>query len=138
MAFRIQSPRVVHETIDDETIVIDFDDGTYYSLRATANFIWQRLENASAEQIVESVHQQYTGDADQIESSVRAFLAQLVQARLIGETDGESSSPVLTAVDGAPEPFTPPLLEEYTDLQDLLLLDPIHDVDAQGWPARKP
>ena len=24
------------------------------------------------------------------------------------------------------------------DLQDLLLLDPIHDVGAQGWPHRPP
>lgn len=138
MPYHIQSPRVVHETIDDETIVIDFDDGTYYSLRTTANFIWQLLENASAGEIVEAVRQQYTGDAEQIESSVRAFLAQLVQAQLIAETDGETTQPVLAAVDGSPEPFTPPLLEEYTDMQDLLLLDPIHDVDAMGWPARKP
>ena len=137
MPYHIQTPRVVHETIDDETIVIDFDDGTYYSLRTTANFIWQLLENASAGQIVEAVRQQYTGDAEQIESSVHAFLAQLVQAQLIVETDGDSSQPVLTPIDGTPEPFTPPLLEEYADMQDLLLLDPIHDVDAQGWPARK-
>jgi hypothetical protein len=25
----------------------------------------------------------------------------------------------------------------YEDMQDLLLLDPIHDVDETGWPARK-
>jgi hypothetical protein len=30
-----------------------------------------------------------------------------------------------------------PLLRKYTDMRDLLLLDPIHDVDEQGWPVRK-
>lgn len=138
MNFRIQAPRVVHETIDDETIVIDFDDGTYYSLRTTANFIWQLLESASAEQIIQAVCQTYTGDPEQIESSVQAFLSQLVQAQLIVETAGGTPQPVSAIIDGAPLPFTPPILEEYTDMQDLLLLDPIHEVDAQGWPARKP
>jgi hypothetical protein len=27
-----------------------------------------------------------------------------------------------------------PVLNKYTDMQELLLLDPIHDVNAQGWP----
>ncbi len=138
MAFRIQAPRVVHETIDDETIVIDFDDGTYYSLRTTANFIWQLLETASTAQIVEAVCQHYTDDSAEIESSVRAFLDQLIQADLIAKTDEGTSQSVLAAIDGPPLPFTPPLLEEYTDMQDLLLLDPIHEVDTQGWPARRP
>jgi hypothetical protein len=29
------------------------------------------------------------------------------------------------------------VLERYTDMQELLLLDPIHDVDQTGWPRRK-
>jgi hypothetical protein len=31
----------------------------------------------------------------------------------------------------------PPVLERYTDMQELLFLDPIHDVDESGWPHRK-
>jgi hypothetical protein len=27
-----------------------------------------------------------------------------------------------------------PKLEKYTDMEDLLLLDPIHDVQEVGWP----
>jgi hypothetical protein len=27
-----------------------------------------------------------------------------------------------------------PVLNKYTDMQDLLLLDPIHEVDERGWP----
>jgi hypothetical protein len=34
-------------------------------------------------------------------------------------------------------PFTPPALTKFTDMQDLLLLDPIHDVGSGGWPAKK-
>ena len=33
--------------------------------------------------------------------------------------------------------FAPPRLEKYSDLEDLLVLDPIHDVDEAGWPIAK-
>ena len=35
-------------------------------------------------------------------------------------------------------PYEPPQLEKYTDMQDLVLLDPVHEVDATGWPHPKP
>jgi hypothetical protein len=31
--------------------------------------------------------------------------------------------------------FEPPLLEKFDDLQDLILLDPVHEVlEEEGWP----
>ena len=37
------------------------------------------------------------------------------------------------------KPLAAPVLNKYSDMQDLLLLDPIHDVDEEaGWPTNKP
>ena len=33
--------------------------------------------------------------------------------------------------------FEAPALQVYTDMEDLLLLDPIHEVDEMGWPSAK-
>jgi hypothetical protein len=33
-------------------------------------------------------------------------------------------------------PYSPPKLSAYTDMQELLLLDPVHEVDDAGWPSR--
>jgi len=33
--------------------------------------------------------------------------------------------------------FRAPVLNVYADMKDLLLLDPIHDVDEVGWPTPK-
>jgi hypothetical protein len=43
----------------------------------------------------------------------------------------------------SPPPEAKPTFKElslrtFTDLQELLLLDPIHDVDEVGWPAPLP
>lgn len=35
-------------------------------------------------------------------------------------------------------PFVPPVLRKYTDMQEFMLVDPLHDVDEQaGWPHAK-
>jgi hypothetical protein len=34
-------------------------------------------------------------------------------------------------------PFMPPELEVFTDMKDLLLLDPIHAIGEAGWPNKK-
>jgi hypothetical protein len=34
--------------------------------------------------------------------------------------------------------FGQPVLEKFTDMADLLLLDPIHEVGEAGWPQRAP
>jgi hypothetical protein len=58
-----------------------------------------------------------------------AFSAQLVELGLIVESD-EAALPA-QAQDFA----TAPSIEVYDDLSDLILADPIHDVDEkQGWP----
>ena len=31
-------------------------------------------------------------------------------------------------------PYVPPVLEKFTDMQDLILLDPVHEVSERGWP----
>lgn len=33
-------------------------------------------------------------------------------------------------------PYARLALTKYTDMQELLLLDPVHEVDDEGWPSR--
>jgi hypothetical protein len=40
-------------------------------------------------------------------------------------------------LNGSRKTWQAPELSIYEDMQDLLQLDPIHDVDETGWPARK-
>jgi hypothetical protein len=39
---------------------------------------------------------------------------------------------------GGRVPFPAPVLNKFTDMQMLLLIDPIHDVSQKGWPQLKP
>ncbi len=81
----------------------------------------------------------HNGNAEEVRSSVLSLIDELVAESLIVPAKdapvGASSEPLGTA--GPEAPFVLPVLERYTDMQELLLLDPIHDVDESGWPHRK-
>lgn len=146
---RINVPKVVHETIDGETIVLNLDKGNYYSLLGAGADIWKLIESGTpAREIVENMQRDYEGTKENIEAAVNRFLTELVQEGLsIYETAHASDDAGFPQVRRPDAPagkvkkavFNPPILNKYSDMQDLLLLDPIHDVDAEaGWPTSKP
>ena len=46
-----------------------------------------------------------------------------------GEVPAAAVQPV-----GGRVPFEAPSFTTFTDMQDIILLDPVHEVDARGWP----
>lgn len=116
--YRIRTPQVVHETVDDEVVAIDFDTGRYYSLRGPAAEVWTALGDDSRP--AADVATNPTGGP----AAVAAFLDQLVEEGLI-----ERTGPPSEASDPGPLVF-----ERYSDMEELILLDPVHDVSEAGWP----
>ena len=126
--FTVNRPAVIDEIIDDEVVVVDLQRGIYFSIRGSGTAIWDLLvDSATVEEA--TLHVGAEGEAA---SLVAEFVAALEQESLLREVLTQdptpSSRPALDA------PFEPPLFERFTDMEDLLLLDPVHDVDEQGWP----
>ncbi|HKV36459.1 MAG TPA: PqqD family protein [Pyrinomonadaceae bacterium] len=140
--FRVNTPTVTHEVIDGEAVIINLDSGNYYSLVEEGSFIWSLVEKgASASELQNVVLQAYQGDAQAIDRGVQELLAQLQQENLIVPVDEAEEAVDLQAPNnnnGEKPLFNPPSLNKYSDMQELLLLDPIHDVDDAGWPKPNP
>lgn len=144
--FRVNTPMVTHEIIDGEAVIINLDTGNYYSLVETGSLIWSLVDKgASTSDVQNLVQQTYQGDAADIDRSVQELLGQLQQENLIVPVDVAPAvdltelQQILPASNGHAKPsFNPPLLNKYSDMQELLLLDPIHDVDEAGWPKPVP
>jgi hypothetical protein len=66
--------------------------------------------------------------------SITTFIEQLLAEKLIapngGIPDPQPWSPQFSS------PFSPPVLDRFDDLRDLLFLDPVHDVSDAGWPVQ--
>ena len=140
--FRVNSPNVIHETIEGEVILIDLKTGTYYSLRDAGAAAWQAIQNGAGEDgIAVELRSRYDGSDEQIQDAVRRLLAELEREGLIRADEGQAA-PAATpsaSVNGAGRlPFAAPVLEKHTDMQDLILLDPVHEVGAEGWPHPAP
>lgn len=137
--FRINSPTVVQETIDGEVVIVNLAQGFYYSLLDTATDIWSGIEQGLDQAaIVSKLLQLYEVQPDVAETAVSNLLQQLQAEEIVVP---ETTANATQAVEASPETdasekpvFKSPVLSKYTDMEELLALDPIHDVDEMGWP----
>ena len=90
--------------------------------------------------ITEAVASRFDRTSEAVEGEIAAFLEQLKRENLIAaaENGAITGSNGMAPVTNGGKPYEPPVLETYTDMQDLVLLDPVHEVDATGWPHPKP
>jgi hypothetical protein len=133
-------PSVVHETFGDETVIVNLDTGSYYSAQGISSFIWRLVEGGALESdILRHIKSEFAGDSGEISRASRAFLDQLVEeALVICQTDGLLGDRLPGNEIYAPDKaFSVPTLQKYTDMEEMLLLDPIHEVDEQGWPSSR-
>jgi hypothetical protein len=126
MRYEVNKPDVVDESVDGEALIVHLGTGAYYSARGDGDIAWQLLSmGATAAEIAS-----HTGsDA----AAIEAFAAQLLDEGLVrARTRDPEPLTAAAAITAAP------VLEKYTDMQELLLLDPIHDVEEAGWPKARP
>lgn len=139
--YQIDRSAAASEIIDGEAIMMHHESGDYFSADGAGAFVWQWIgELKSHDQIVQALQAGFPHSSADIAAALDAFLAELLKHGLIRETaPGNDSSPI--AMPPASElsgEFTPPVLHVYSDMREVLLLDPIHDVeDASGWPEPK-
>jgi hypothetical protein len=135
MRYRVNSPQVINETIDGEAIMINLATGAYYSLDRVGGDVWSVIEHgASVDDVVGALQGRYEGDAAEMAAGVQALLDQLVAEELVQTTDEAAERPPTAETTDPKQPFSVPRLDKFTDMQDLILLDPVHEVDSRGWP----
>lgn len=139
--FRVNEPDVVFETFDEEIVAVNLETGNYYSLSKTGPQIWMAIaEGCALDEIVENLHSTYLGERAIVAAATTSFLERLISEQLLVEeaSPGPTRGPAAALTPSAEtRPFESPVIENYSDMQDLLMLDPIHDVDPAGWPVAK-
>lgn len=138
---RTDLPNIMHETIDNEVVVVNLDKGTYYSFDGVGGRIWEWLDGdgQSLTSLIAKVKENFSGESEHIAATVERFLDQLITEKLVSVTPGEAGQLVNPAGAAAESvPFVEPVLQKYSDMEALLLVDPIHEVDEEaGWPNVK-
>ena len=130
----VKNENVTIEFFDKEAVLLNIFKGHYYSFKGeTAYYIWQLLSlQYSAATIAGAL------DAADVQGNtidiVQGFINQLLQEEIIQAAGNENTRSSLPAIE-IKDASILPNLEVHTDLQDLILLDPVHDVSStKGWP----
>lgn len=135
--FKINSPQVIHQNIENEVMIIHLDKGVYYNLNQTGILIWNSLTSGdSSEDTLQKMLGEYEGNSAEIQSCFTEFHKELLEEGLIVPCE-KGQEIAKTQPSPLKQPFLKPVLNKYTDMQELLLLDPIHEVDNGGWPEKK-
>lgn len=139
MRYAVNSGQVISEIIDGEAVMINLTTGNYYSLNEVGASIWNSIEaGASTTEIVERLSLRFEGGESEIESAVSQLIDELRSEDLIVAAEGNGGAPAAPAQpEAGRKPFETPRLEKHTDMQDLIMLDPVHEVGEQGWPHVK-
>jgi hypothetical protein len=136
--YKINSPHIVHEHLDGEVVVLNMEKGHYFNLEKTASFIWQLIDShKSNDLILKELLKAYDGDAEEIMTDLKKFFNFLEENDLISRfipPENFKPQPIISQMSKVA--YEKPLVEKYTDMEDLLLIDPIHEVDDNGWPHR--
>jgi hypothetical protein len=128
---------VVFESFPDETIAVNLETGRYFSIDLVGAEVLELLMSGrELGATIEHVAVRYHTDPIVVELAVVDFARRSVAEGLLQPASDRPVAAAFPAPEAAEVPFSPPTLTVYSDMEDLLLLDPIHEVDATGWPAR--
>lgn len=135
-AYSINAPDVIAETIDGETILVNLATGSYYSLEGAGPAVWSLLlAGLSPRAVSEECARAFDGAPAEIEEAVFRLVGDLRSERILVESANPARDcPAPGAPPAERERFVAPTLKKFTDMQDIILLDPVHEVDARGWP----
>jgi hypothetical protein len=137
--FSIDPRKVVYETVDGETILIHLQTGSYYSLTGSGPDIWALAGGGRpAGEVARELAGRHGESEPAVMSSVTSLLTELMAEDLLEPgpaQNGNGAGPPAIELGAG---WSAPKLEKYDDMQDFLLVDPIHEVDESGWPSRKP
>lgn len=138
--FEIDHERIIFEQFDEETVVVNIESGYYYSLSPSGFGILELLRDGVHASALPAAL--FADEAERAErsESVQVFVARLLAEGIVRE---RAEAPTIAGGERAPlyaagAPYAPPALERYDEVRDLLLIDPVHQVDPSfGWPKTR-
>jgi hypothetical protein len=135
--YKLNEEKMFYDIADGQAIIINFVTGMYYGASALGSMVLDALmQGKDPMQIVDKIKNN-EGCVVEIDQRVERFIAALTEKEIFISDDQPYSQESLgdfVVVDGDYSLE----LNEFAEVQDLLLADPVHDVEADmGWPKLK-
>ena len=134
--YKLNEEKMFFDIADGQAVVINFTTGMYYGTGTLGSAILENLVNGADETGILNAVKKQNGCPADFEDSFQGFLNTLLEKEILVKAEGSG-----TEVSLSPEAFSEGFslsVDEFAEVQDLLLADPVHEVDVeQGWPILK-
>ncbi|PDQ21401.1 hypothetical protein CN311_09510 [Mesorhizobium sanjuanii] len=136
LVYAVASKDIVFESFDGEAVVLDLSTGKYFGFSDSGSRVWEALSSSVA---AHALVGQTAGGATIRLAELESFVAQLLEFGLLVPAADATAQPIsgalLAELAGTSEPLK---VDIHDDLADLIVVDPIHEVEEpRGWPAVK-
>lgn len=129
------NPRLAADVFDGEYIIANLDTGLYYSVQGLAVSVLNHMPFPDLDKVIQAIAVAFPSRYDEIKQDLHEIMKELLAEGIV-----KQDADMNTANEheySAPVEYIQSRFNRYADMQDLLLLDPIHDVDEEGWVAKK-
>lgn len=132
VAYRINAPTCISEAVEDDLILINLTTGLYYNMRHESAKAWQALEQGAKPSDLITANTWNETQCAQFQQYLQYLLDE--QLLVICPDSGNQVEVPRIDLSDTQDPFQ---VDVFTDMQEMLLLDPIHDASADlGWPHK--
>ncbi|MGR3616124.1 MAG: PqqD family protein [Paracoccaceae bacterium] len=121
MQYQVASDKIISKRIGEEIIVINLDNGMYYSLLDSGMPIWDCLNAGASAAEVSELFLNTFPDQNSAADDINNFISELVEEGLIVGTN--VSDYQVPGIDWA-QSYAAPRLEKHEDISELVALDP--------------
>jgi hypothetical protein len=133
--YSLNSASISIERLNGEIIMISFESGDYFSCFGVGSDVLTLIsQSASTAQIKEELFNKFQSEfqVDQVNS----FIKECLNENIIILSSHETNLDVELPDDYDKSKWNVPLLEKFSEYNDLLLIDPIHESSLEGWPNK--
>lgn len=133
--YKLNEEKMFYDMAEGQAIVINFTSGMYYGTSSLGSVVLDALMNGASKESVLAAVQALPGCPADMDARLDDFIAQLLEKEVIVSVDGAGTeAPAMDA--GALQDGFVLTVDEFAEVQDLILADPVHDVDVEmGWPV---
>lgn len=135
--YKLNEEKMFYDMADGQAIVINFITGMYYGTNHLGSQVLEALIQGKAPQQIMGGIQNPNGRVTDLDQRVERFVAALMEKEILISDDQPYSREPVNDIAVADGDYSLEL-NEFAEVQDLLLADPVHDVEAAaGWPKLK-
>ena len=134
--YQLNTQTFAAQVFAEEVIVLDVNQGTYFALTGNTPQAWPGLISGEAVGEIATRIAVHTGQGpEKVEADLGDFISAMVEEKVLVPLAEDKPEQAMASEEEYTTDYSGFVWDKHSDLDELLVLDPIHDVSPEkGWP----